>query len=196
MHSRKIWKLFNFPLAGYASPGFHTWPPSHILQDNGSETASPHPAPCQKAFGAATGVSDPRLQKIRIRKNGAGGDAATVAGYAGPGFHNWPSGHIPQDNGSESASPHPAPCQKAFGAATGVSDPSYRRTGAHAPLPIQPTARDIISNSRIDPPIQRTARTNDRPHRRGRGRVRRTKINQFVAQARLRTNLNTIPREN
>jgi hypothetical protein len=35
-----------------------------------------------------------------------------LAGYAGPGFHTWPSGHIPQDNGSESASPHPTPCQK------------------------------------------------------------------------------------
>ena len=37
-----------FPLAGYAGPGFHTWPSGHIHQDNGFETASPHPAPCQK----------------------------------------------------------------------------------------------------------------------------------------------------
>ena len=65
-----------------------------------------------EAFGAATGVSDPRLQKTRIRNNGAGGDAATVAGVAGPGFHNWPSGHIPQDNGSETAFSHPVHCQK------------------------------------------------------------------------------------
>jgi hypothetical protein len=50
-----------------------------------------------EGFGAATGVSDPRLQKIRIRNRCAGGDAATVAGYAGPGFYNWPSGHIPED---------------------------------------------------------------------------------------------------
>jgi hypothetical protein len=63
-----------------------------------------------ETFGAATGVSDPRLQKIRIQNNGTGGHAATVAGYAGPGFHNWPSGHIPQDNGSESASSQPVPC--------------------------------------------------------------------------------------
>ena len=35
-----------------------------------------------EAFGAATGVSDARLQKIRIRNNGAGGKAATVAGYS------------------------------------------------------------------------------------------------------------------
>ena len=72
------------------------------------------------------------LSEIRIRNNGAGGKAATVAGYAGPGFHNWPSGHIPQDNGSETASSHPVPCQKAFGeafgAATGVSDPRLQKT--------------------------------------------------------------------
>jgi hypothetical protein len=65
-----------------------------------------------ETFGAATGVSDPRLQKIRIRNRCAGGDAATVAGYAGPGFHTWPAGHIPQDNGSETASSQPVPCQK------------------------------------------------------------------------------------
>ena len=49
-----------------------------------------------EAFGAATGVSDPRIQKIRIRNDDARGDAATVAGYAGPGFHTWPLGHILQ----------------------------------------------------------------------------------------------------
>ena len=38
----------------------------------------------------------PQLQKIRIRNHHPGGKAATVAGYAGPGFHNWPSGHIDQ----------------------------------------------------------------------------------------------------
>jgi hypothetical protein len=43
-----------------------------------------------ETFGTATGVSDPRLQKTRIRTNHAGGQAATVAGYAGPGFHTWP----------------------------------------------------------------------------------------------------------
>ncbi len=50
-----------------------------------------------ETFGAATGVSDPRLQMTQTRNNGAGGKAATVAGYAGPGFHIWPPGHILQD---------------------------------------------------------------------------------------------------
>ena len=61
----------------------------------------------RETFGAATGVSDPRLKKIRIQNNGAGGSAATVAGYGGPGFHIWPAGHILQDNGSETAFTHP-----------------------------------------------------------------------------------------
>jgi hypothetical protein len=63
-----------------------------------------------EAFGAATGVSDPRLQKNRIRNDDAGGQAATVAGYAGPGFHNWPAGHILRDNGCEAGSSYPVPC--------------------------------------------------------------------------------------
>ena len=71
----------------------------------------PAPAFSKKTFGetradtvesvflhrpGGSGVSDPRLQKIRIRNNCAGGKAATVAGYVGPGFHNWPPGHIDQ----------------------------------------------------------------------------------------------------
>ena len=84
-----------------------------------------------EAFGAATGVSDPRLQKIRIRKHGAGGDAATVAGVAGPGFHNWPSGHIPQDTAPNPLLRIRSPAKKtfgeAFGAATGVSDPRLQK---------------------------------------------------------------------
>ena len=60
-----------------------------------------HPVPRQKSFGetfgAATGVSDPRLQKITIRNHHEGGSAATVAGDVGPGFYIWPRGHTPQD---------------------------------------------------------------------------------------------------
>ena len=85
-----------------------------------------------EAFGAATGVSDPRLQKIRIRNNGTGGKAATVAGSVGPGFHNWPSGHIPQDTDTNPLLRIRPPAKmtfgEAFGAATGVSDPGYKRS--------------------------------------------------------------------
>ena len=55
-----------------------------------------------------------------------------LAGYAGPGFHTWPSGHIPQDTAPKPLlriRPHAKKTfGKAFGAATGGSDPSYRRT--------------------------------------------------------------------
>ena len=54
-------------------------------------------------IGAAARRSAPRpgsatrwLQKNRIRNHHPGGDAATVAGHVGPGFHTWPTGHIPQ----------------------------------------------------------------------------------------------------
>ena len=77
-----------FPLAGYAGPGFHNWPGSADVLVGEYETGDPHP---KKTFGAAFG-------------------AATVAGVAGPGFHTWPPAHIPQDNGSESASTQPVTC--------------------------------------------------------------------------------------
>ena len=84
------------------------------------------------AFGAATGVSDPRLQKTQTRNNHAGGQAAAVAGYAGPGFHNWPPGHIPQNTDPNPLLRIRSPAKKAFGeafgAATGVSDPRLQKT--------------------------------------------------------------------
>jgi hypothetical protein len=56
-----------FPLAGYAGPGFHTWPSGHIPQDPDLKPfrrIRPHVKKTfGEAFGAATGVSDPRLQK-------------------------------------------------------------------------------------------------------------------------------------
>jgi hypothetical protein len=67
----------------------------------GSESVSSHPAPCQKDVRRGVRRRDrgqrPTATEIRIRNNNAGGAAATVAGYAGPGFHTWPSSHIPQD---------------------------------------------------------------------------------------------------
>ena len=101
----------------------------------GSETASSHPVPCQKDVRRdvrrrdrgqrPTATKEPNPKQLRRR------DAATVAGSAGPGFHTWPSGHIPQD-------PAPKPLLRirshakktfgeTFGAATGVSDPRLQK---------------------------------------------------------------------
>ena len=54
--------------------------------------------------------------------------AAAVAGYAGPGFHTWTSGHIPQDTAPKPLLRIRSPAKKTFGAATGVSDPGYKRS--------------------------------------------------------------------
>ena len=90
MLDRKV----DFSLAGSAGPGFHNWPSDHIPQDTAPNPLLRIRSHAQQTFGetfgAATGVSDPRLQKTPIRNNGAGGKAATVAGYVGPGLHTWP----------------------------------------------------------------------------------------------------------
>jgi hypothetical protein len=75
-----------------------------------------------ETFGAATGVNAPSYRrnhghsatsfKTRLQIRQQGGKAATVAGDAGPGFHTWPSGHINQDNGYETADSQPVPSQK------------------------------------------------------------------------------------
>ena len=97
----------------------HVAPKPHPSR-HGSASASTPPVTSSKksfgeAFGTATGVSDPRLQKIRIRNINPSGQAAAVAGYAGPGFHHWPSGHIPQNT-----DPHPLPRRR--------SSPQKRRS--------------------------------------------------------------------
>jgi hypothetical protein len=86
------------------------------LSKHGSETTSSHPVTCsKKSFGETFGEAHaatvdsgifsttgrlrgqrPQRQKIRIRNHHPGGQAATVAGHVGPGFHTWPSGHILQ----------------------------------------------------------------------------------------------------
>ena len=59
-----------------------------------------------------SGVSDPRRQKTRIRNNDPGGQAATVAGYAGPGFHTWPGSADVLVGEYETAASHPVLCLK------------------------------------------------------------------------------------
>ena len=61
-------------------------------------------------FAAKTGRlrgQRPQLQKTRIRNRCAGGKAATVAGDAGPGFHNWPGSADVRVGVYETADSHP-----------------------------------------------------------------------------------------
>ena len=139
-------------VAGYAGPGLHTWPLGHIPQNTDTKPLLRIRSTTQKsfgdAFGAATGVSDPRLQKIQLRNNNAGGKAAAVAGYAGPGLHTWPSGHILQNTDTKpllrirSSATTQNSFGEAFGAATGVSDPR-----------LQKRRRDLSPSSLLSGPI-------------------------------------------
>ena len=83
-------------------------------------------------MGLATGVSDPRRQMPRIRNNHAGGQAATVAGYAGPGLHTWPQATSLKTRiriRFHAAGPRlKKTFGETFGAATGVSDPRLQKT--------------------------------------------------------------------
>ena len=78
---------------------------------------------------------DVEAERYRARHKtfGEAFGAATVAGYAGPGFHNWPSGHIAQDNGSETAFSHPVPCQKDVRIGVRRRDRGQRSTATEEP---------------------------------------------------------------
>ena len=119
---------------GPPAPVSTTGPRPHPSR-HGSETASPHPVPCQKDVRRGvrrrdrgqrpTATKEPDPKPLRRR------GAAAVAGSAGPGFHNWPSGHIPQDTAPKPLLRIRSHAKKtfgeAFGAATGVSDPRRQK---------------------------------------------------------------------
>jgi hypothetical protein len=90
-------------VAGDAGPGFHTWPSGHILQDTASNPLLRIPKNRSEKRSAPRARSAPPAteEQKKLHPNPpTGGDAATVAGDAGPGFHTWPSGHILQDTAS------------------------------------------------------------------------------------------------
>ena len=76
----------------------------------------------------------PHILQDTDTKRLPGGQTATVAGYAGPGFHHWPSGHTPQDNGRESMDTNPVRCAP------------HRR-----PPPVYPPSRRHICVSHLFP---------------------------------------------
>ena len=81
------WYAMPFQGMGFATGLGHGIGNGSTLRQNGIE---PDKKPFGETFGAATGVSDPRLQMPRIQNHDTGGQAVTVAGYVGPGFHTWP----------------------------------------------------------------------------------------------------------
>ena len=97
-----------------------------------SKTTSSYPLPSQKIVRhrdrgqRPTATVDPNTKQRRRRPS----RHATVAGYGGPGFHNWPLGHIPQNTYSKPLQRNQSPAKKTFGAATGVSDPRLQKTRA------------------------------------------------------------------
>jgi hypothetical protein len=136
-------------VAGDAGPGFHTWPPAHILQNPDSNPLIRIPKKSfGETFGAATGVSAPSYKRTtKPHPNPpTGGDAATVATDAGPGFHTWPPAHILQNPDSNPLIRIPKKSfGETFGAATGVSAPSYRKT--KNPHPNPPTDGDAATDA-------------------------------------------------
>jgi hypothetical protein len=78
-------------------------------------------------------LSDDPQARIQRRNHQSVGKAATVAGGVDPGFHTWPTGHIPQNTDTNPLIRSRFPAKKTFGetfgAATGVSAPSYRNGG-------------------------------------------------------------------
>ncbi len=98
-------------VAGYVGPGFHTWPQPHRSR-HGSKSASTYPVPCQKDVRRRdrgqrpTATVDPNTKQRRRRQS------RHCSRVRRPRFpHVAPKPH-PSKHGSESASSHPAPCQK------------------------------------------------------------------------------------
>ena len=114
-------------VAGYAGPGFHTWPQATSLKTR-IRIRFFASGPLLKKRSAPRPGSATHGYRNPDTKQRTGGKAATVAGDAGPGFHNWPPGHIPQDTDPNPLLRSRAPAQKTFGATTGVSDPRLQKT--------------------------------------------------------------------
>ena len=100
---------------------------------HGFESTSTNPVTYQKNVRRRDRGQRPTATKTQIRNNGTGGQAATVAGYDGPGFHTWPSGHILQDTAPNPLQQSRSLTKKTFGAATGVSDPRLQKAKYETP---------------------------------------------------------------
>ena len=138
-----------------------------------------NPAPLQRPGGS--GASDPSYRRkrnlsaratslnIRIRNRYAGGQAATVAGDVGPGFHPWPSGHILQTPDPQPLLRSRSQAKKTFGetfgearAATvksGSAAKTGRLRGQRPQLQKKPTSccADAVRPTQTGPPLKAKA---------------------------------------
>ena len=125
----------NFPLAGYAGPGFHTWPGSADVLVGEYETGDSHPVPGQKDVRRGvrrrdrgqrpTATKNPNTKQRRRRRS------RHCSWGRWPRFSHLALRPHPSRHGSESASPHPVPCK------TGVRrrDRGQRPTATKNPDP-------------------------------------------------------------
>jgi hypothetical protein len=155
------------PTSSSAAP---EWPTGHIPQatDPNALIRNRPPAFTKKTFGetfgAATGVSAPSYRrnhgslatsfKHPIRNHQSVGKAATVAGDVGPGFHTWPPGHIPQDNGCETADSQPVPSQKVVRRNVRRRDRGQRPQQQKKPWPLS----HFLQTPNTKPPTRRQSR--------------------------------------
>jgi hypothetical protein len=121
-----------------------------LLRRRSVRRSAPRPGSAPRGYRRNHGPSATSL-KHRIRIHQQGGDAATVAGGVDPGFHTWPPGHIPQDNGCETiqtASSDPVPCQKIVRRGVRCRDRGRRPTATGAALPTRWVCLDRVSGDR------------------------------------------------
>jgi hypothetical protein len=131
----------------------------------------PRSYPASRQRPGGSGVSDSSYKKYPHPKPPRGGQAAAVAGYAGPGFHHWPPGHIPQNTDSK-------PRIRIRRVQTGLKKSSERRSARRAPPRSYPASRQRPGGSGVSDPSYKKSRdetTTRRPRRRC-SRVRRPRF--------------------
>ena len=83
-------------------------------RDDESRLPSPNGAPCESP-GIALVLGRKTMASPRREVN------FSLVGSAGPGFHTWPSGHIPQDTAAKLLFRIRPPAKKTFGEAFGAA---------------------------------------------------------------------------
>jgi hypothetical protein len=130
LHSKKLYLIRTPRKAPIWQPGTGYYRGRVGRTRSPPQTKKTRAAPFESCFPAPTasgsGVSAPSYRrnhgpsatsfKHPIRNHQQVGKAATVAGDVGPGFHTWPTGHIPQATDPNALIRNPAPSFTGCGA--------------------------------------------------------------------------------